>query len=997
MSYTPTIADFSMTCPRAIFKAMVSLTLLLCPISGFSQAPEKVAIQFHWLQQFEFAGFYVAREKGLYTDVGLDVEFLPHHVGTTNVVDSVVSGRAQYGVNYSSLLHDYHQKKPVVALAALLQDSPLVLMTRDDPGIESPEDLKSRRIMIGGDALNSAPIMALLFRHELLRSDIVKQEHSHDVRDLIDGKTDAMTAYISNEPYQMQELGQAYRIFDPKDFELSFYENLLFTSANELENHPERLQAFVQASLDGWIYAFQHIEETARLIHEKYNEQGKSLKSLIYEGHELRKLAFKDGVPFGNIDFQRLDKIEDAYHLMGIDLSKKTLDDFIWQGRAREGEKRLSLTPREQYFIRYTDINVATTTGWEPISFVDEKSGQTAGIGYDFWQEIVKVTGLKASITGFDSFSEELDSLRNKKQDVIYSVGITEERKKYALFTEPYARFPIAITTSKEEHFIQDVEQLRGRKIAVGRNFTAHRMMSSAYPDLDYVLVDNVRAGLQLVSTGSAYAYVDIMPTMVHSINRYGYTNLKISGNTGLNFDLRIMIRDDYPELVSIANKVISTLHPDTRQEILNKWINVQYQQVFSFSQYWHYAAIVLLAISVLLLWMQKTKIAAQSANRAKSEFLASMSHEIRTPMTGVIGYADMLLDDELPAESEEKVLRIKSSTASLLRLLNDILDMSKLEAGKMEIENIDFNLPELIAEVIDQAQKSRLFDQQIVIDTRFSNDFPTAANSDPTRIRQILVNLIGNAVKFTHEGSIAVNGELVRNKRGGEVVRISIHDTGIGMNAETIKILFAKFTQADASISRRYEGSGLGLAICRRLVNLLHGEIGAESQEGVGSLFWFTFPYIAATTEPMSKDERLKPQRYRARRPLDILLAEDNPANQYVIKKFLAPLGHRVTTVENGSEAVASLEQNEYDLILMDIRMPEMDGTDATRLIRQLPGAKASTPIIAVTADAMKEHIDEYIAAGINLWVAKPIDREELVNAINQALGEEVHLSEAS
>ncbi|MCW8887646.1 MAG: ABC transporter substrate-binding protein, partial [Gammaproteobacteria bacterium] len=975
---------------------------LFRPVDLFAQPLEKVAIQFHWLEQFEFAGFYIAKEKGFYSDAGLEVTFLPHKIGETDVVTAVESGRAQYGVNYSSLIKDYHRQRSVIALAAILQDSPMVLMSRDDAVIKSAADLKGKRIMIGGDALNAAPINAFMFRNGLVNDDFIKQIHSHDVNDLIEGKTDAITAYISNEPYKMQELEQGYRIFDPKKIGLSFYENILFTTRHEVQNHPDRTKAFVDASLKGWAYAFENIEETARILRQKYNEQGKSYEHLVYEGYELKKLAYKKGANLGELSIEKLKKIDDAYRLMGIELSQKSMDEFIWNEARPIKERRVQFTSEEEMFIQNRLIKAATTTNWAPFAFVDHENGNAAGIGYDFWDEVVKTAGLNTQLTTFDSFLVELNSLKDKTQDVIYSSGITEDRKRYSLFTEPYVSFPISIATSKEENFIQDMELLKGKKIAVGQNFTAHKMMLSAYPDLKYVLVSTIQDGLQMVSKGGAYAYVDIMPTLSHSINQFGFTNLKISGNTGLMFDMRMMIRDDYPELVSIANKVILNLHPDKKQAIINKWINVQYQQKLDLTRYWPHATAILVVVLLLLLWMQRSKrsseaarMAAEAASRAKSEFLASMSHEIRTPMAGVIGFANMLLDDDLPQESKEKVLSIKSSTNALLRILNDILDMSKLEAGKMEIEHIDFQLRKLILEVVSQTEGARYSKPPIQLNVNFSDDFPSAVNSDPTRIRQILINLIGNALKFTHYGSVNINCELNYDGNGERMIKVSVKDTGIGLSKESIDNIFTNFTQADSSISRKYEGSGLGLAICRRLVDLLKGDIGVESKKDVGSEFWFTFPYIETATDLMSEGEHEKraDNHYKALRCLNILAAEDNGVNQLIIKAIMEKFGHTVTIAEDGKKAVSALENSNFDLILMDVRMPEMDGSDATRIIRQMNGGKSAIPIIAVTADAVADNVASCFEAGMNGYVSKPIEIMKLLTTINEVLGEEIHV----
>lgn len=385
----------------------------------------------------------------------------------------------------------------------------------------------------------------------------------------------------------------------------------------------------------------------------------------------------------------------------------------------------------------------------------------------------------------------------------------------------------------------------------------------------------------------------------------------------------------------------------------------------------------------------------ADDASRAKSDFLATMSHEIRTPMTSVMGFADMLLEGGLQSNDQAKVFQIKESTQALLRIINDILDISKLEAGKMEIENIDFHLPALLRDIVTMFESGSK--AGIGYELSLEDGFPEAVRSDPTRIRQILVNLIGNAKKFTKRGKVAICGSLDKEANGNLGIRIEVRDTGIGMTQDTISKLFSDFTQADASISRQYEGTGLGLAICRRLVELMDGEIGVKSEFGEGSTFWIRLPFVPATSPVQSGagGTQRGEVSIRAERPLRLLVAEDNEINQMIVTQLLRSIGHDFEVVTNGRDAVKAHEDDKFDLILMDVRMPEMSGLDATRMIRGLAGEKSAIPIVALTADAMSENKSSYLEAGMNGVATKPINRVELMTAINEALGEEVHVFE--
>lgn len=600
---------------RAIQRGLLLMMVLFLTTSGSLASAETVRIQLKWFHQFQFAGYYAALEKGYFAEEGLQVELIERDIRRNNI-QQVLAGEAEYGIADSAILLYQQQGAPLRIVAPIFQHSPNVIVTRADSGILSPQDLVGRRVRLYNNETDGFPIMAMLAEQGVLAQGVIRQPYSPDLEALIRNETDAIFAYSSNEPFQLREKGLDVRIIHPAHYGIDMYGDMLFSSESEAIQHPERVQAMRRAVLRGWEYALDNKLEIAQLIREKYSQR-KSLAALMFEAHAIEQAVDRFTVPLGTLDSGRLQYIAGIYQRHGLLDDHFRVDRRMYFDRAAgEGS---NLTDEESLFLDQNDvIRVAVDPSWYPMEFVDE-SGQHGGIAADYLALLSQRLGIRFEIAQGVSWAEAVTMVRERELDMFAMAARTPERDHFALFTQPYIRSPMVIVTDMGVDYIDSPVRLHGKKVAVVRGYASHEWLASNQPEIPLRLVDTTVEGLERVATGEVYALVDNLASVTFLIKQRGLSNLKVSGQLPLGFDLAMGVRSDWPELRTILQKGLDAISQEERDAIYDKWVRLEVETRPDLSKVAPYfiALLLILALVSLDAWrVRRLHRRLQEANR---------------------------------------------------------------------------------------------------------------------------------------------------------------------------------------------------------------------------------------------------------------------------------------------------------------------------------------------------------------------------------------------
>ena len=819
------------------------LLLLTLSLSANNQKLDKLKLQLQWKHQFEFAGFYAAKEKGFYKEVGLDVEFIEFEE-KTDITHEVLSSKADYGLSYSSIIADYMNGKSIIMVANFFKQSPLVLVTQKN--IKTLADLKNKKVMGLSNSIHNITLFGMLDKFHVKSTDIINIPTTFTIDDFINKKVDAMSAFTTNEIYELDKRGAQYNLFDPVVYGAKYYDVNLFTTLDESINHPSRVQKMKEASIRGWEYALKNKEEVVALILQKYNSQNKTREALLFEAQQIENLILPHVYDIGIIDKDRIRTIFDNFKEAGFikNDNSKRVENFIFKDKSNP----LSLSKKEKIFIlNHPKIVLGTDKRWEPYVLLSD-DGVVSGYDAEVLSLISELSGLDFELKAGDWAEMQIEA-KKRTIDGLSTGGVHKERQKYLNFSDIYITMQkTIITTLDNPKNIQNIEDLKGHRIAIHKSNLVDEKIAQKMINSKIIRLDNQEDIFNYMLTGKADAAFG-NGTTIYLANKIGFPYFKHTANLDETLKLAFGIRKDWPEAVSIINKSLNAIGENRLLEIKRKWFYLENKKEFDYILFAKFAGVLILIVLIFLYRQYNIKrlnielkkrveeelkksrdkdkmIFHQSKLISMGEMIENIAHQWRQPLSQ-INSAVLVIDDTLVQSGykgnlvEEKLSEIESLTKYMSNTIDDFKDFYAQD-----------KLPEffLLRDVISESISilgGTFKSNSIEIGTDIEEDY--LCNGYPSELKQVLVVILNNAQDILTSREVNKAKIDVAVEKSSKYYTISISDNAGGIEKEIIDKVFDPYF----TTKHKTQGTGLGLYISKMIIeDSLLGELSVQNTE---------------------------------------------------------------------------------------------------------------------------------------------------------------------
>ncbi|MEQ1529613.1 MAG: ABC transporter substrate-binding protein, partial [Methylococcales bacterium] len=562
------------------------------------QHKEQIKLCLKWLHDFQFAGYYAAKEKGFYADEQLEVNIHARKPNEDNI-EQILSHQCHYGIADTGLIQHRLNGKPVVVLASIFQHNPLVYISLKSSGIVSPYEMKGKRVM--DDVFDRAPLLAMLYEAGVSYDEFTHYDNSFAPEDLLNNKVDVISGYLTDQINFYKSRGVDINIIDPRNYGIDFIGDNLFTTEQEIAQHPERVERFLRASLKGWDYALRHSDEVIQIILDRYNtDQHLTKEHLQFEARQTAKMIMANSIPIGNTDSKRFIRIAETYRQLGLVSSTDRLKGFIY-GQGQQQQKLIFTDAEKAWLKAHPVIRVGIDSQFIPYEWLNTR-GNYVGLSADYMAQIEKRLGVKFEIVKDKSWAETLEMAQKGQLDMLANANKTEEREKFLYFTEPYLNIPIIIIDNGLNGFVGTLNRLEGKRVAIERSYYMQELLEIEHPKIQLIPVNTIKDALYMVSRHEADAYVGDAASANYAIKKEGLLNLSIAGETNYRSWHRMAVSKKNPELVRLLSKALADIPITEKEAIKNRWLSLTVQPEISTKSIIKYgiAALLLLAISVL-------------------------------------------------------------------------------------------------------------------------------------------------------------------------------------------------------------------------------------------------------------------------------------------------------------------------------------------------------------------------------------------------------------